>query len=29
MSFTEDQHMVQAVAPARPDQPLNMGILPR
>jgi len=28
MPFAEDQHMIQAVAPQRSDQPLNIGILP-
>src|SRR5215467_13864759 len=29
MPFVEDQHMIQAVAPKRPDQPLNICVLPR
>jgi len=28
MPFVEDQHMIQAVAPQRPDQPLNIFDLP-
>jgi hypothetical protein len=28
MSLAEDQDMVQAVAPERPDHVLNIGVLP-
>ena len=28
MPFAEDQDMIQAVAPERPDQALNIWILP-
>jgi hypothetical protein len=29
MPFAEDQHMIQALASKRPDQTLNIGVLPR
>ena len=29
MSFTEDNHMIEAVPPDRTDQPLRVAILPR
>ena len=28
MPFAEDQDMIQAVAPKRPDQAFNIGVLP-
>jgi len=28
MPFAEDQHVIQAVAPQRPDQAFNIGVLP-
>ena len=28
MSFAENQDMIQTVAPERPDQALNIGVLP-